>query len=214
MNERKNMGYCDTEFYRILGEEEKIDFHKSGNIQSHNDIVCPNFEYLTNCSNHIGKCDDSFYSQLYKVVRKNELAGFPIWGLIFMEAVLILFLVICICFGLRMRNMGLLFGGILPAAMFSYFTYVLIKEFTKISRVLKCVKERGNIYAVSLKIDGIRTYTDTSDDAWGNHYYIYSEPMIIRVPQKIYSAAAPNKRLTGAVIDIGKEKLFYALHIN
>lgn len=208
------MGYYDAEFYKILSEEEELKFHKSGNIQSHNDIACPNFEYLINRSDNMVMCDDYFYDLLYKAVRKNELSRYPIPSLIFMLMFAILFSVICLCFGLRINAISLLFGGIIPIIILIYSCYALIREIAKISWASKCVKQRKNIYAVSLKIDGMRTYTDTSGDTRVEHYYIYSEPMIIRVPQKIYSAAVPNKRLTGAVIDTGKEKLFYALYID
>ncbi|MGN1416097.1 MAG: hypothetical protein ACI4XF_04600 [Oscillospiraceae bacterium] len=208
------MGYYNTEFYRILSEEEETDFHKNGNIQPHNDIVCPNFEYLTNLSDNFAICDDYFYSQLYSAVKKNELSRSPIPSLIFMLMFAMLFSVICLCFGLRLNVIWLLFGGIIPIIILIYSCYALIREIAKISQASKCVKQRKNIYAVSLKIDGMRTYTDTSGDTRVEHYFIYSEPMIIRVPKKIYSAAVPNKRLTGAVIDTGKEKLFYALYID
>lgn len=208
------MEYYDAEFYKRLSEEEELTFHKSGIIQPHNGIVCPNFEYLTNRSDNMVMCDDYFYDLLYKAVKKNELSRYPIPSLIFMLMFAILFSVICLCFGLRINAISLLFGGIIPIIILIYSCYNLIKEFAKISRASKCVKQMENIYAVSLTIDGMRTYTDTSDDTRVEHYYIYSKPMIICVPKKIHSAAAPNKRLIGAVIDIGKEKLFYALYID
>ncbi|MGN0695564.1 MAG: hypothetical protein ACI4J5_02225 [Oscillospiraceae bacterium] len=78
---------------------------------------------------------------------------------------------------------------------------------------MKFAEQRENIYAVSLKIDGIRKYTDTSGDSSEDFYYIYSGTMLVRVPKKLYLAAGPDRKLIGAEVGSGKNTLFYAVDV-
>lgn len=203
------MDNTETAFGRKIDEEENNSFKKSGNIQMHNSVICRNFEYFASIDSRV-ICDDEFYSKLQKAVSKNELSRSPLLPSIIMDVFALLFIFICLSLGFKIKQVLIFIA--LPAFMFCYFTYSIIKESVKLHIVMKCVKQRENINAVSLKIDGKRLFTDTSRDV-SKDYYVYSEPMLICVPKELYYTAAPDKSLVGAVIDTGRRKFFYALYV-
>lgn len=204
------MVYTNSVFYRRIDKDEKHGLDESGNIQMYNGVICRNFENITSSDAPI-ECDDEFYGKLKKAAVGNELSSSPLLPSIIMDVFALLFILICLSFGLK--NIQILICGVLPLGIFCYFTYEIIKESVKIIRTMKCIKQRKKIYPVSLKIDGTRLFTDNSGDVTKDFYYVYSEPMLICVPKRIYDIAGPDKSLIGAVVGTGRHKLFYALYV-
>lgn len=200
----------DMNFDRIIDRREKKELDKSGNIQMHNGKIVRNFENMISYAVQT-ECDDEFYQKLEKAVSKNELSSSPLVSSIIFEVFSIFFIFICFRFGYSINQ--ILVFLLLPGFIFCRFTYSIIKECIKLYRMKKCVKEKENIYSVSLKIEGTRLYTDDSGDTSKKYYYIYSEPMLICVPKKIFDFAGLDKSLIGAVVGTGKHKMFYALYV-
>ncbi len=204
------MVYTKSLFYRRIDKSEKKGLDKSGNIQTHNGAICRNFEDIASSDNRV-RCDDEFYRKLEKAVSKNELSRSPILPSIIMDVFALLFIFKCLSFDFKLSQILIFIA--LPGAMLCYFTFSAIKESIRLHRAMKCVKRRENVYAVSLRIDGTRLFTDDSGDVSKDFYYVYSEPMLICVSKGIYDIAGPDKTLIGAVVGTGKHRMFYALYV-
>lgn len=199
------MNNLDTAFFREIDEREKALFVKSGNIQYHDEEINHNFDYLS-CTDNTLIYGDDFYRILRKTVKRVDYP--PIFMIIILNLFALGFFAAFLPMG--MDGLGFLLFSIF---LFCVAAAMLIYRITKKNSILKFIREKENVYAVSLPIHGTRSYYDNSDDSTVTLHYIYSEPNLIRVPKKIFDAAAPNKRLIGAVIDTGKQKIFYALYV-
>lgn len=203
------MVYTNSVFYRKMDKKEKKGLDKSGNIQTHNGAICRIFENIASYEN-AAECDDEFIQKLQKAVKKNELSSSPILPSVIMDVFSLFFIFICLSFDFKINS--ILIFILLPAAVFCYFTYSIIKESIRLHRVMKCVKQRENIQPVSFRIDGTRLFTDNSGDDSKDYYYVCSESVLICVPKEIYDISGPDKRLIGAVVGTGSHRMFYALY--
>lgn len=205
------MVYTDSIFYRRIDKNEKHGLDESGNIQMHNGVICRNFENIIFYGSSV-RSDDEFFRKLQKAIVQNELSRSPILPSIIMDVFALLFILICL--SLKMNIDQVLLFILIPAIIFIYFTYSLIKESIKLNRALRCVKRRDNVYSTSIQIDGTRLFTDNSGDVSKNFYYVCSESMLICVPKGIYDLAGPGSSLIGAVVGTGEHKMFYALSVS
>ncbi|MGN1416098.1 MAG: hypothetical protein ACI4XF_04605 [Oscillospiraceae bacterium] len=202
------MRNTDTAFFREIDEREEDLFAKSGNIQYHDGEITQKYDYLSYTDSTF-EYSDGFYRILRKAVKKVDNP--PILFIILFYVCSAAFFLVALCTSdLSGEGFGFVLFSIL---IFAIATALLVIRIVKKNRVLKCIKQRENIYAVSLPIDGTRSFYDNDGDSSGMYYYIYSEPNLISVPKKIFDAAAPNKNLIGAVIDTRNEKIFYALYV-
>ncbi len=200
------MDNSSSPFFREIDKEERNCLIKNGKIKYHDGEINSNFDFLSYTDETI-KDNDDFYRILRKTVKRVDDP--PIAMIIIMYLFAIAFFAAFLPMG--MDGVGFLLFSVF---LFCVATALLILRITKKNSILKSIRQRENVYAVSLPIHGTRSYYDDSDDSPATLHYIYSEPNLICVPQKIFDAAAPNKNLIGAVIDTGKEKLFYALYID
>ncbi|MGN0637997.1 MAG: hypothetical protein ACI4J0_06470 [Huintestinicola sp.] len=204
------MVYSNPVFYRRIDKNEKKGLDKSGNIQTHNGAICRNFENTASYDN-AAECDDEFFRKLKYAVKKNELSRSPLLPSVIMDVFALLFVLICLSFGFKISQILVFIS--LPAAVFCYFTYSIIRESIRLHRVMKCVKQRENIRAVSFRIDGTRLFTDNSGDDSKDYFYVCSGPVLICVPKEIYDISGPDRSLIGAVVGKGRHRMFYALYV-
>lgn len=205
------MIYTDSVFYRRIDKNEKHGLDESGNIQMHNGVICRNFENIIYYGSPV-ECDDEFCLKLQKAIVQNELSRSPLLPSIVMDVFALLFILICL--SLKMNINQILIFILFPAAIMVFFTCSIIKESIKLNRASKCVKQRENVYSVSVQIDGTRLFTDNSGDVSKDFYYVCSDSMLICVPKEIYDLAGPGSSLIGAVVGTGKQKMFYALSVS
>lgn len=193
----------------IIDSKEKRWLDKKGLIQLHNGNVVNNFENII-FPLIKSDWDYEFYRKLQEAVAKNELSKDPLASSIIFVAFSVFFIIASLCFGLSFdKSISIL---ILPLYIFCRFTYKIIKECSKLNRVKKSLNIKENIYSVSIKIDGICSYTvDTDND--DINYYIRSETMLICVPKRIYDSAFPGNNLIGAVVQTENQRYFYALNV-
>lgn len=201
------MNNIDTAFFRKIDKREHDLFSNSGNIQYHNEDINHNFDYLS-CEDKTLEYSDDFYRILRKTVKKVDDPPI-LFIILFYVCSIGFFSAVALPGNLNSETFGFVVFSLL---VFAIATALLTYRIVKKNRILKCVKQRENIYAVALNINGVRSFYDNSDDSSETKYYIYSEPNLIRVPKKISDNAAPDKKLICAVVDTGKKKYLYALY--
>lgn len=119
---------------------------------------------------------------------------------------------ILVCVSAHLKPIHLLIFTAVPAVMFIVSAVSVIKESLKIHRALGCIKQRKNIYGVSFEIDGKCICSDDLRDK-DRSYYVISGPVLICVPERIYNSSESGRKLIGAVVGAGKNRMFYAMDV-
>ncbi|WP_432651355.1 hypothetical protein [Huintestinicola sp.] len=153
------MDNTGSSFFRKIDANEQKRFISGGNIQYHNSGLCRNFDYLSHLDNTLGGSDD-FYRALRRTVVKTDDPPLALIIILYLFAAAF-FAVVVITDMNGINAVGLIAFSVL---VFIIPTVLLIYRIVKKNGILKCVKRRENIYAVSLKINGTRAFTDNMSD--------------------------------------------------
>lgn len=202
------MVMTEAALYKSINKEEKIDYERNGNIRMHNSVL--RYKDILYSENILSKTDDAFYDKLKKTVTDNELSKEPVIPSMVMLVIELIFILVCVSADLRPLHL-LMFTAV-PAVMFIFSAVSVIKEGLKIHRALGCIKQKKNIYGVSFEIDDKCIFSGDTRDK-DRSYYVISGPVLICVPERIYNSSEPGRKLIGAVVGAGKNRMFYAMDV-